>query len=152
VVGCAKEKFWQSLTAVMDHPELSEDPRFADFAGRYENRDVLLPRLIEIFKTQPAEYWLSRMSAAGIPCGPVNTMEDALTDPQVADRTLLVETEHPRFGRIRTPASPVRVGEGRVHHRRAPQRNEDARVILEGLLGYDEVRQRELRAAGAFND
>jgi crotonobetainyl-CoA:carnitine CoA-transferase CaiB-like acyl-CoA transferase len=150
VVGCAKEKFWRSLTGVIAHPELADDPRFRDFAARYRNRDALIPILVKIFKTRPAEHWLPRLSAAGIPCGPVNTLAEALTDPQVAARGLLVETEHPRFGLVRTPASAVRVGQGRARHRRGPQRNEDAQAILEGLLGYDAARQQALRAAGAF--
>jgi crotonobetainyl-CoA:carnitine CoA-transferase CaiB-like acyl-CoA transferase len=152
VVGCAKEKFWRSLTGVIGRPELADDARFCDFAARYRNRDVLIPVLIEIFKAKPAEYWLSRIAAARIPCGPVNTVEQALADVQVTARRLLVETEPPRFGRVRTPASPVRVGEGRGRHRRGPQRNEDAQAILEGLLGYTEARRQELRAAGAFSD
>jgi crotonobetainyl-CoA:carnitine CoA-transferase CaiB-like acyl-CoA transferase len=152
VVGCAKEKFWRSLTGVIARPELADDPRFCDFAARYRNRDALIPILVECFKMQPAERWLSRLSAEGIPCGPVNTLEEALADPQVTARGLLVETEHPRFGRVRTPASPVRVGKGRGRHRRGPQRNEDARAILEDLLGYDAARQEKLRAGGAFSD
>lgn len=150
VVGCAKEKFWQRLTEVIDHPELAEDPRFAGFAARYENRDQLIPMLIEIFRSRPTDYWLPLISAAGIPSGPINTLEQALADPHTAARELLVETEHPRWGRVTTPASPVKVGPPRAGHRRGPLRNEHAQEILDGLLGYDESRREELRAAGAF--
>ncbi len=150
VVGCAKEKFWQCLTGVIERPELAEDPRFLDFAARRKNRDVLVPMLIEIFRSRPASYWLPLLASEGIPSGPINTVEQALQDPQIAARGMLVETDHDRWGRITTPATPVRVGEPRKAHRRAPHRNEDADGILRVLLGYDESRVHQLEASGAF--
>ena len=150
VVGCAKEKFWQRLTEVVERPDLAEDPRFGSFALRRENRQALIPTLVEIFRTRPASHWLPRLAAAGIPSGPVNTVEQALSDPQTAARKMLVETDHEHWGRVQAPASPVRVGEPRAEHRRAPHRNEDGESILRELLGYDESRSDQLRAAGAF--
>jgi crotonobetainyl-CoA:carnitine CoA-transferase CaiB-like acyl-CoA transferase len=150
VVGCAKEKFWQRLTEVIGRPELADDSRFVDFTARRQNREQLIPLLVEIFRAQSTEHWLPILAAAGIPSGPVNTVEQALDDAQTAARRLLVETEHPRWGRLKTPASPVRVGEARSEHRRSPRRNEDADAVLGGLLGYDEGRRGKLRAAGAF--
>lgn len=150
VVGCAKEKFWRRLSEVIGRPELADDPRFASFEARREHGDELIPLLARVFKARPLAHWLPLLAAAGIPSGPVNDVEQALADPQTDARRLLVRTEHPRWGEIQTPASPVRVGEPRPAHRRAPARNEDADQLLGGLLGYDEARRRELQAAGAF--
>ena len=150
VVGCAKEKFWRRLTDVIERPELADDPRFVDFVARRQNQGVLIPLLVEVFKARPLEHWLPRLAAAGIPSGRVNTLPQALAEPQTQARRMLVDTEHPRWGRVRTPATPVRVGEPRARHRRAPRRNEDADQLLSGLLGYDAARRRELQAAGAF--
>jgi len=150
VVACAKEKFWQRLVGAIGRPELAEDPRFDSFAARSKNRDALIQVLIEIFREQPTDHWLSLLTAAGVPTSRINTVEQALAEPQTAARPMLVQTEHPHWGRVRAPASPVRVGNPRLDHRRGPRRNEDADAILGDLLGYDEAQRLELRASGAF--
>jgi crotonobetainyl-CoA:carnitine CoA-transferase CaiB-like acyl-CoA transferase len=150
VVGCAKEKFWVRLADAIGAPELARDERFRDFDARRRNRDALIPVLDDAFRTRTSDEWLKVLGAAGVPCGPVNSVEQALADAQTAARGMIVETEHPRFGVVRQPASPVRVGDPPAAHRRAPLRNEDAAAILRGLLGYDEARVAALREAGAF--
>ena len=152
VVGCAKEKFWRRLTEVMGHPEWAVDARFATFADRARNREVLLPILEAEFAQRTVEEWLAPLSAAAIPCAPVNDVADALADEQTLARGLIVETEHPRYGTVRQLASPVRVGSARPAYRRAPRRHEDADHVLHGLLGYDAARVAALAGAGAFGD
>jgi crotonobetainyl-CoA:carnitine CoA-transferase CaiB-like acyl-CoA transferase len=90
------------------------------------------------------------LTAAGVPCGPVNDVAAALADPQTEARGLVVETDHPVWGTVRQVAGPVRVGEPRASHRRAPRRDEDADAILHDLLGYDADAVARLAAAGAF--
>ena len=150
VVGCAKEKFFTRLADAIGKPELATDERFRDFEARRRNRDELIEILDGEFRTRTSEEWLKLLADAGVPCGGVNTVEEALNDPQTAARELIVETEHPRFGRVRQPASPVRVGDETVAHRRAPFRGESEEAVLRGLLGYDDVRVGALRESGAF--
>ena len=149
VVGCAKEKFWRRLTEVTERPDLVSDERFTDFAGRGEHSRELVKILDEIFCSRPAEHWIERLQAAGVPCAPVLDLPQALVHPLVAERGLVIETDHPRFGKVRQIASPVRVGEPLTTHRRAPQRNEDADQVL-SWLGYDEAAVRGLSDSGAF--
>jgi crotonobetainyl-CoA:carnitine CoA-transferase CaiB-like acyl-CoA transferase len=148
VVGCAKEKFWQRLVAVLGVPALA-DPRFATFAGRRDHAGELLPLLEQTFAGRTTEDWLADLEPAGIPCGPVNDVAAALRDPHTLARGLVVETEHPRYGTVRQVASPIRVGDRPPAYRRAPRRGEDLDYVAE-LLGYDEDRLRELRGSGAF--
>src|SRR5262245_37882971 len=129
VVACPKEKFWRRLAEVLGRPDLATDVRFADFDGRRLHRDELSATLQAIFTGDTSARWLERLTAAGIPCGPVNTLAEALADPQTEAREMVVETEHPRFGSVRQVASPVRVGDLPVPHRRGPQRNEDAAYV-----------------------
>ena len=150
VVGCAKEKFWERLTEVIGHPELKEDARFADFASRQRNSADLIPMLTDLFRTRTTAEWLAVIEPAGIPTGPINSVAEALSDPQTAARGMLVETTHPIWGTVRAPASPLRVGEPPAEHRRAPSRNEDSADILGRLLGYPAARVEELASAGAF--
>lgn len=150
VVACPKEKFWRRLAVVVGHPDLTEDARFSSFAGRQENSASLIPILEAVFLTKSAEEWLPLLRAAGVPCGPVNSVMDALSDPHTEARGMLVTTEHPHFGTVVQVASAVRVGDESREHRRAPRRNEDASAVLRDLLAYLPHQVDELAEAGAF--
>jgi crotonobetainyl-CoA:carnitine CoA-transferase CaiB-like acyl-CoA transferase len=150
VVGCAKEKFWQRLVTVIERPDLGSDPRFATFADRDANRVDLIGELETVFAVRDVGEWLPALAAAGVPSGPINDLGQALADPHTLARGLLVETEHPAFGTLRTVRSPVRFGESDTEIRRAPRRNEDADGVLRQLLGYDDGRLHDLAAEGAF--
>src|SRR5690606_9789349 len=152
VIGCAKEKFWQRLAEAVGRPDLASDPRFATFADRQRNSDVLLPILEELFRSRTVADWLAVLQPAGVPCGPVNTVAQALADPHTAARGMVVTTDHPRYGQVRQVASPVRVGADPPTHRRAPRLGEDQSYVLHEMLGYDDDRVARLRAAGAFGD
>ena len=67
IVGCAKEKFWQRLTVVIERPELATDERFASFAARLKNKAILIPMLEEILAKQSVNYWLTKLYAESIP-------------------------------------------------------------------------------------
>jgi crotonobetainyl-CoA:carnitine CoA-transferase CaiB-like acyl-CoA transferase len=150
VVGCPKEKFWQRLVIAIDQPELATDNRFATFADRRHNAGKLLPMLEEVFETRTAGEWLDILGRAGVPCSPVNSVPEALRDEQTADRGMVVETEHPRFGTVRQLRSPVRVGAAEPAYVRAPLRDEHRDPVLCDLLGYDAARVAALGDGGAF--
>jgi len=150
VVACAKEKFFDRLAEAVGMPELAGDPRFVDFEARRENREKLIPILDGALRSRSSEEWLKILVEAGVPCGPVNTVEQAFADPHTEARGLIVETEHPRWGTVRQPASPVRVGDEPLAHRRAPLRNEDFHHVTLEVLEYDDARIAALRAGGAF--
>jgi crotonobetainyl-CoA:carnitine CoA-transferase CaiB-like acyl-CoA transferase len=150
VVVCAKEKFWQRLLDVLGIEHVHDDPRYANFAARRKNRDLVTTTLQAVLATKPTRHWIDALTAAGVPCGPINDVRAALADPQTAARGLVAETPHPAFGVARWIASPVRVGDAAVPHRRAPQLGEHTEVVLRELLGYDAARIAALRAAEAI--
>jgi crotonobetainyl-CoA:carnitine CoA-transferase CaiB-like acyl-CoA transferase len=152
VVGCAKEKFWQRLVEAIGRPDLADDPRFADFTARGSNRDQVIAELDAVFATRTVQEWLDVLGPAGVPCGPINTIPQAMADDHLHARGLVVETDHPTFGTVKQIASPVRVGDQLPTHRRAPRRNEHADTILRDLLGYDDDRVAVLAADGAFGE
>ena len=79
------------------------------------------------------------------------TVADAMEEPHTQARQLIVETDHPHFGTVRSLASPVRVGDpSDVVYRRAPLRNEDAAYVLEDILGYSNDTIERLAGDGAF--
>ncbi|MFI7631742.1 CaiB/BaiF CoA transferase family protein [Microbispora rosea] len=147
VVACPKEKFFRRLAGALGHPEWPDDPRYRDFAARRENAEALLAELEAVFATGTSEHWLGLLRSAGVPCGPVNTVAQALRDPHTVARGMVVETEHPYFGTVRQVASPLRVGAEQRAHARAPRRDEDVGYVLGEVLGYDAERIERLRAA-----
>jgi crotonobetainyl-CoA:carnitine CoA-transferase CaiB-like acyl-CoA transferase len=150
VVACAKEKFFPRLAEVVGRPELAADPRFADFAARGANHEELQEILDAEFVERTAAQWLPLLRAAGVPSGPVNSVAEALRDPQTTAREMIVTTEHPQFGTVSAVASPVRVGPSPKSYSRAPRRHENVDDLLTGLLGYDQDTVQDLGTSGAF--
>jgi crotonobetainyl-CoA:carnitine CoA-transferase CaiB-like acyl-CoA transferase len=152
VVACPKEKFWRLLCDALERTDLSDDARYIDFAARDRNRDALLVELDDAFAKRTTAEWLARLQAAGIPSAPVNSVADALNDPQAVARDVLVEIEHERFGTVRTVATPLRVGLETRAPTRAPQRGEHTHQVLAELCGYEAARIAELERDGVFGD
>ena len=147
VVGCAKEKFWVRLTEAVGRPELATDPRFDSFAHRYENSQELTTILDDLFITRTVKEWVDVLRAATVPCGAVQSVEEALTDSHTVDRGLIVETSTPALGDVRSVASAMRVGDRTEPHRRAPHFDEDRDELLRDLLGYSDERISALNAS-----
>lgn len=152
VVACAKEKFWRLLCDALERPELAADPRFVDFAARSANRDELLEILRATFRAAPTAVWVDKLRDAGVPSAPINSVGEALQDPQIAARDGILEVDHPDFGRVRHVASPLRIDqEERVAPVRAPYRGEHTLEALRGA-GYTAEQIAELIDGGAFGD
>jgi crotonobetainyl-CoA:carnitine CoA-transferase CaiB-like acyl-CoA transferase len=156
VVAAAKQKFWESLCDVIGRPELNSDERFATMAARNEHRDELLPILDEAFAARTAAEWIEALVAAGVPASAVNTVEEAISDPQTIARGDVVAHEHPALGTVRSIRTPLRLADGDASLERppsrGPRRGEHTGEVLVGLCGYEPARVRELAAAGVFGD
>ena len=144
VVMCAKEKFYQRLVELLGAPELAADPRFRTYADRLTNRDLLSRRLGELSRQRTTAQWLAILRGH-VPCGPVNTVAEALADPEVERGGRLIAWDHPDFGEVRTVGSPVRVSGVEPPVRRGPTLGEQTEAVLTGLAGYSPAAVRELR-------
>lgn len=114
VVGVNNDRLWKKLIDALGADDLAADPLFADGRSRLTNRDELEKRIEAIFATDDTAAWVEKLNAKGVPCGPINTIDQALADPQVEARGLLAEVDGRRFTRAplgfsKTPAS-VRTG------------------------------------------
>jgi crotonobetainyl-CoA:carnitine CoA-transferase CaiB-like acyl-CoA transferase len=136
---------------VIGRADLITDPRYLTFADRLKHRELLITQLNAAFAARPTAEWIAELTAAGVPCAPVNSVADALADPQCAARGSVVETDHPRFGTVRAPASPVRVGDRARPAIRAPRHGEHTRAVLTEVAGYDRARIDALLAAGVIH-
>src|SRR6266536_2529530 len=145
---CFKEKFWRELCQAMEQPALAEEPRFRTFSDRLANREALLGIVGEIMCMRTTEAWLDRLRGR-VPCAPVNTVRQALDDPQVRAREMIVNVEHPVWGRLEETASPYKVGAEQAHTP-APALGADTDAVLSDLLDYSAEEIAALRAAGAI--
>jgi crotonobetainyl-CoA:carnitine CoA-transferase CaiB-like acyl-CoA transferase len=148
VVMCAKEKFWQRLVEAMGAPELAVDPRFRTFADRLRNRDVLGPILKDLSRQKTTAEWLELLRGQ-VPCAPVNSVAEALADPQVLEDDMIVEVPHPAFGVVRELASPIKIADARRDHCRAPSLGEHTRAVL-GEAGFSAEEVDALYARGVL--
>jgi crotonobetainyl-CoA:carnitine CoA-transferase CaiB-like acyl-CoA transferase len=149
VVFCNKAKFWEALVDALELPELVRDDRFATFADRLAHKDALVAILKARFAERTTEAWLARLRGR-VPCAPVNTVAQALADPQVRARDMILEVEHPRFGLMREVASPVKTPGAITHPAPAPRLGEHTETILRTILQYDPARIAAVRASGAL--
>ena len=139
------------LCEALGRVDLARDPRFATNAARVRNRAAVTALLQEALSQQPVTHWTDRLSRAGVPCGPVNDVEQVFADPQVRHRGLRVEVEHPVSGTLPLLASPLRLSETPVDYRLAPPLlGEHTDAVLSELLGMGPGEIEQLRQAGVI--
>lgn len=152
VIACPKQALWEKLCRAIGREELSRDARFASFASRDENRLALVGTLAETLGQRTTADWLDSLTAAGVPCAPVNDIAAALADVQTEARRAVVDFEHPVLGTVAEVASPFRFDGEPMEAARGPFRGEDTHALLRELCGYPESRVEALHAAGVFGD
>ena len=127
---------WVALTRALDKPEWLEDPRFKTPALRQRHINERLAMTQEAFRTRPAEEWLARLTEAGVPCAPVLTRTQMLSNPQVVANGIVVETEHEVAGRIRQARPAARFSATPAAIRRGGAALGEHTVEILGELGY----------------
>jgi crotonobetainyl-CoA:carnitine CoA-transferase CaiB-like acyl-CoA transferase len=137
--------------AVLERPDLAEDPRFAANAARVTHREALLEILKPALARRLTADWLDRLRAAGIPAGAVRGVGAALGSPEAIARDMVAEVSHPTAGRISLVASPLKLTGTPVQAPVAPPLlGQHTDQVLGERLGLDPERIAELRAAGAI--
>jgi len=149
IVGAGSESLWRSLCVVLGDPALASDPRFATNAARVTNYDDLRALLAPRLKARPVAEWLAALEGAGIPCGRVRTVAEALDNPQVPARGLLLEVEHATIGRGRYVGSPIHLsGAGRGSTLPPPLLGQHTDEVLKERLGLGPADVLALRRDG----
>ncbi len=151
IVGCGNEKLWQALCKVIEAPELATDARFQSNADRVKHRDVLIALLEERMARRTTAAWDAMVREAGIPCGPINSMEQVFADPQVRHLQLVQEVVHPVAGRARVIRNPISLDGTPFPVRLPPPAlGQHTDEILRGMLGMDEAGIAALRTHGVI--
>lgn len=143
---CNKEKFWGALVTALERPEWEHDPRFATFAARLEQRDLLTEMLDEVLSEHPTATWLDRFAGV-VPAAPVNGVGAALDEARADGGILAVD--HPAREGFEMMANPIRLGDEPHPARAAPALGADSESIL-AEIGYDGARIARLRGEGVI--
>ena len=138
IICVITDGFWTALTEVLDLPELATEENEVQ-PGRWKNRDAINQAIRDRLATNSQSYWLEKLEAARIPCAPVNDFQQALTDPQVLARDMVVEVEHPEGGSVRMPGNPVKLSHTPTDgYTPPPLLGQDTEETLKWLLRYSD--------------
>ena len=130
---------------------LADDPDYATNKARVTNRVALLPAVAEAMTQQTTQWWLEKLGAAGVPAGPINSIDAALDEPQARHRRLAAEIPDAMKGSIPTVASPLRLAQTPPRATLPPPRlGAHSREVLAELLGLDEAELDRLTEAGVI--
>ncbi|MBM62203.1 MAG: CoA transferase [Acidobacteria bacterium] len=148
-LGAANDRTFQRLCKALGHEDWATDPDYRDDAQRIRNREELSARIEKVMMKRPRAYWLSLLEDHEVPCGPINDYAEVFADPHIKARKLVVETDHPTLGRIKTLGTPVKLSETPfTPGRPAPRLGEHTdEVLCEAGFSRDEIAV--LRRTGA---
>ncbi|XP_074842142.1 succinyl-CoA:glutarate CoA-transferase isoform X3 [Carettochelys insculpta] len=150
VVGAGNDQQFVTVCKLMNLPEVSKDSRYKTNKLRVQNRKQLIEILSARFSEEVTAKWLELFEGSGVPYGPINSMQQVFSDPQVLHNGLIMEMDHPTVGKIAVPGPAVRYSEFSVSKPRPPPLAGQHTVeILKGTLGYDDSAIEDLLRTGA---
>jgi formyl-CoA transferase len=140
-IGAGGDTIWRRLCAAIDRPALADDPRFARDVDRARNRQALNAELGAALATRTRAEWIERLNAAGVPCGPIYTVDQVFDDPQVVHAEMAAPLPHPTRGEIRVIAPTAKLSRtpGRLERALGTVGEDTEDVLAELGYGADEV-------------
>jgi CoA:oxalate CoA-transferase len=133
-VAPSTEVTYQRLITALGIGDIKSDPRFSDNTTRMANREPLRAAIEAVTRTMPQAHWIEVLNAAGVPCGPVLGLEQALADPQVMHEEMVIDVDHPGHGTVRMSGFPLKFSDTPLHIRRpSPDLGADTEAILAKL-------------------
>ena len=149
-IGASGQAIWERLAAALGRPDMIAQPEFHDGRARSANRVALNAEIGAVIAMRTTAEWVELLNEAGVPCGPIYTMDQVFADPQVRHLGAATPVRHPRLGEINIVNQAVRLSRTPATMARAtPEQGEHSDEILREL-GYDDTRIRELRARGVI--
>lgn len=148
IIAVIGDRFWPATVDVVGEPALAE-PRWATAGERLKDQkqieQLIAARLVE----QPAAHWLERLEAARVPCARVNNLRQAMDDPQVRHRNMIVEVQHPHGQAVEVPGNPIKMSEDDAEQFTPPPLlGADTSAVLSDWLGWTDDRIAAGKAAG----
>lgn len=152
IIAVGNDGLWAKFCAAAGLEELAADERFRTNSLRTAHWEELEPRLAAAFRERTTDQWIGFLEAHGIPCGPINTIDRVVADPQVQARGMIRAVQHPAAGALPVTALPFKLSRTPVDERfrAAPDLGEHTGTALGELLDLTEAEVVELRAAGVI--
>ncbi|MCP4981829.1 MAG: CoA transferase [Gammaproteobacteria bacterium] len=152
ILAVGNDAQFKRFCELADRNELSLDERFADNSGRVKHREILVPQIVEIMRQKTSVEWLDAFNARGIPCGPINNIEQVFDDPQVQHRAMQLELDHSIAGKVASVANPIRFSQTPIEYQQAPPvLGEHTDRTLGELLKLDAEALQGLRSRGVID-
>ena len=150
IIGCANQGLWERMCRAIGQDAMLDDPRYTTNTDRVEHRAECVGELSALFAQKTTVHWVDLIVEAGVPCGPINTVADVVSNPQVLARNMIAEVDHPNIPNLKFPGSPLKLTDSPATIRRVPpmlgQHNEE---ILEEA-GYSPEKIADLKERGVL--
>ena len=147
ILAVGNDGQFRRFCELADSPELAADARFATNRARVENRATLIPLLEPLLRRRTTRDWVAALEPEGVPCGPINRLNEVFGDPQVTHRGMRVELPHPSAGRVPLVANPMRFSATPIEYQAPPPLlGEHTEQVLRERLAMDEEEIARLRA------
>jgi crotonobetainyl-CoA:carnitine CoA-transferase CaiB-like acyl-CoA transferase len=151
ILAVGNDGQFAKFCAIADRTEWASDPRFARNVDRVRNREVLVPLVAEVMRTRTQRRWLEALEPEGVPCGPINRLDQVFADPQLAARGMRFDLAHPLSGSVPQVAAPLQFSDTPLRYERAPPLlGEHTATVLRERLGIDAQEQAQLAARGVI--
>ena len=148
MVAVGNDGLWRRYAGAIGRPELADDDRFTTNAERVRHRDVLIPLLAHIMATRTTKDWVDALNSAGVPVGPIQTVDEALADPQVLARGMVAEVQHPTAGALNLVNCPIHLTRTPAQVRTPPPLLGQHTDEVLSELGFDDATIASMHAAG----
>lgn len=149
IIAVIFDSFWDNLVELLGIDEL-RDPKYKTQPGRFADKHKINGILTDLLQTNSTEHWVELLSSARIPCAPVNKFSDALSDPQVLFRNMVVDVPQPDGGTVKSPGNPIKLSiDASDSYTAPPLLGQHTEGVLRSL-GYNDERIAELKAIQAI--
>lgn len=139
VIAVITDNFWQNLKKVVPIAELNIE-KYDGQPGRWADKTLICNKLNDVLSTNTSKHWLALLEAERIPCAPVNTLSQALSDEQVLHRNMVVDLPHPEGGSTKGPGNPIKLSRSNQEsYTPAPTLGQNTESVLSELLGMNEA-------------
>ena len=148
-IAASGDKMWKRFANALGAPQLIEHPEHATPGTRSQNRKALNQRIGEVTKTNTSAHWIEALNKAGVPCGPINSIDKTFAEPQVQHLGIARPVKHPRLGDIKVVGQPINMSAAPQPRelKPTPELGQDTDEVL-ASLGYDGAAIATLRAGG----